>query len=271
MNADGAERGHRVEEVQAAGARGRRCRARRPVPDRRRSSFCAALIAAHRRAGRAPRARAVPACVHQELHREVVDAPRLVGTLRRLGLHPALRQRWRRATCETACIRSSGSRPRGQRPPSRSCSSVSAAGSRGSGRRALFGFPLWQSFGVLKSKAAVVSHWPGGVFRIGDCKFAPAPRHRIRVELGCGLASRHATMKSDPAGDTHDPRRTGPQSGPAQARRRAAGASRRTRRSRLKSLTDLAARWSAVYFGGKFRIVDFALSNCMNSASGASA
>ena len=36
------------------------------------------------------------------------------------------------------------------------------------------------------------------------------------------------------------------------------------RGSRLKQLTDRRAK-PAVYFGGKFRIVDFALSNCMNS------
>jgi len=36
------------------------------------------------------------------------------------------------------------------------------------------------------------------------------------------------------------------------------------RGSRLKSLTDRRAK-PAVYFGGKFRIIDFALSNCMNS------
>ena len=36
------------------------------------------------------------------------------------------------------------------------------------------------------------------------------------------------------------------------------------RGSRLKSLTDRRAK-PAVYFGGKFRIVDFALSNCLNS------
>ena len=36
------------------------------------------------------------------------------------------------------------------------------------------------------------------------------------------------------------------------------------RGSRLKALTDDRAK-PAVYFGGKFRIVDFALSNCMNS------
>jgi glucose-1-phosphate adenylyltransferase len=36
------------------------------------------------------------------------------------------------------------------------------------------------------------------------------------------------------------------------------------RGSRLKSLTDNRAK-PAVYFGGKFRIVDFALSNCLNS------
>ena len=36
------------------------------------------------------------------------------------------------------------------------------------------------------------------------------------------------------------------------------------RGSRLHSLTDARAK-PAVYFGGKFRIVDFALSNCMNS------
>jgi glucose-1-phosphate adenylyltransferase len=36
------------------------------------------------------------------------------------------------------------------------------------------------------------------------------------------------------------------------------------RGSRLKSLTDHRAK-PAVYFGGKFRIVDFALSNCLNS------
>jgi glucose-1-phosphate adenylyltransferase len=35
------------------------------------------------------------------------------------------------------------------------------------------------------------------------------------------------------------------------------------RGSRLKNLTDSRAK-PAVYFGGKFRIVDFALSNCMN-------
>jgi len=36
------------------------------------------------------------------------------------------------------------------------------------------------------------------------------------------------------------------------------------RGSRLKNLTDIRAK-PAVYFGGKFRIVDFALSNCLNS------
>ena len=36
------------------------------------------------------------------------------------------------------------------------------------------------------------------------------------------------------------------------------------RGSRLKNLTDIRAK-PAVYFGGKFRIIDFALSNCMNS------
>jgi glucose-1-phosphate adenylyltransferase len=36
------------------------------------------------------------------------------------------------------------------------------------------------------------------------------------------------------------------------------------RGSRLKQLTDLRAK-PAVYFGGKFRIIDFALSNCINS------
>ena len=36
------------------------------------------------------------------------------------------------------------------------------------------------------------------------------------------------------------------------------------RGSRLKQLTDRRAK-PAVYFGGKFRIVDFALSNCLNS------
>ena len=36
------------------------------------------------------------------------------------------------------------------------------------------------------------------------------------------------------------------------------------RGSRLKALTDNRAK-PAVYFGGKFRIVDFALSNCINS------
>src|SRR3712207_8982101 len=36
------------------------------------------------------------------------------------------------------------------------------------------------------------------------------------------------------------------------------------RSSRLKQLTDMRAK-PAVYFGGKFRIVDFALSNCLNS------
>jgi glucose-1-phosphate adenylyltransferase len=36
------------------------------------------------------------------------------------------------------------------------------------------------------------------------------------------------------------------------------------RGSRLAHLTDYRAK-PAVYFGGKFRIVDFALSNCLNS------
>ena len=36
------------------------------------------------------------------------------------------------------------------------------------------------------------------------------------------------------------------------------------RGSRLKQLTDSRAK-PAVYFGGKFRIIDFALSNCVNS------
>src|SRR4051812_24024107 len=36
------------------------------------------------------------------------------------------------------------------------------------------------------------------------------------------------------------------------------------RGSRLKQLTDRRAK-PAVYFGGKFRIIDFALSNCINS------
>ena len=34
--------------------------------------------------------------------------------------------------------------------------------------------------------------------------------------------------------------------------------------SRLHELTDSRAK-PAVYFGGKFRIIDFALSNCLNS------
>ncbi|HMZ02639.1 MAG TPA: sugar phosphate nucleotidyltransferase, partial [Burkholderiaceae bacterium] len=36
------------------------------------------------------------------------------------------------------------------------------------------------------------------------------------------------------------------------------------RGSRLKQLTDRRAK-PAVHFGGKFRIIDFALSNCINS------
>ena len=36
------------------------------------------------------------------------------------------------------------------------------------------------------------------------------------------------------------------------------------RGSRLRNLTDARAK-PAVYFGGKFRIIDFALSNCLNS------
>src|SRR5574343_796036 len=36
------------------------------------------------------------------------------------------------------------------------------------------------------------------------------------------------------------------------------------RGSRLHQLTDTRAK-PAVYFGGKFRIIDFALSNCINS------
>ena len=36
------------------------------------------------------------------------------------------------------------------------------------------------------------------------------------------------------------------------------------RGSRLQQLTDVRAK-PAVYFGGKFRIVDFAMSNCLNS------
>src|SRR6202012_3076965 len=36
------------------------------------------------------------------------------------------------------------------------------------------------------------------------------------------------------------------------------------RGSRLHQLTDRRAK-PAVYFGGKFRIIDFALSNCLNS------
>ena len=36
------------------------------------------------------------------------------------------------------------------------------------------------------------------------------------------------------------------------------------RGSRLKHLTDRRAK-PGVYFGGKFRIIDFALSNCLNS------
>ena len=36
------------------------------------------------------------------------------------------------------------------------------------------------------------------------------------------------------------------------------------RGSRLKQLTAMRAK-PAVFFGGKFRIVDFALSNCLNS------
>ena len=36
------------------------------------------------------------------------------------------------------------------------------------------------------------------------------------------------------------------------------------RGSRLEQLTDKRAK-PAVYFGGKFRIIDFALSNCLNS------
>ena len=40
------------------------------------------------------------------------------------------------------------------------------------------------------------------------------------------------------------------------------------RGSRLKQLTDRRAK-PAVPFGGKFRIIDFALSNCINSAASA--
>ena len=36
------------------------------------------------------------------------------------------------------------------------------------------------------------------------------------------------------------------------------------RGSRLRELTDIRAK-PAVHFGGKFRIIDFALSNCLNS------
>jgi glucose-1-phosphate adenylyltransferase len=36
------------------------------------------------------------------------------------------------------------------------------------------------------------------------------------------------------------------------------------RGSRLMQLTDIRCK-PAVYFGGKFRIIDFVLSNCMNS------
>jgi glucose-1-phosphate adenylyltransferase len=36
------------------------------------------------------------------------------------------------------------------------------------------------------------------------------------------------------------------------------------RGSRLQQLTDIRAK-PAVYFGGKFRIIDFAMSNCLNS------
>jgi glucose-1-phosphate adenylyltransferase len=38
------------------------------------------------------------------------------------------------------------------------------------------------------------------------------------------------------------------------------------RGSRLQQLTDRRAK-PAVYFGGKFRIVDFVLSNCLNSGA----
>ena len=41
------------------------------------------------------------------------------------------------------------------------------------------------------------------------------------------------------------------------------------RGSRLMELTDRRAK-PAVYFGGKSRIIDFALSNALNSASAAS-
>ncbi|HYS14076.1 MAG TPA: sugar phosphate nucleotidyltransferase, partial [Burkholderiaceae bacterium] len=36
------------------------------------------------------------------------------------------------------------------------------------------------------------------------------------------------------------------------------------RGSRLRQLTDRRSK-PAVYFGGKFRIIDFTLSNCLNS------
>ena len=42
------------------------------------------------------------------------------------------------------------------------------------------------------------------------------------------------------------------------------------RGSRLQELTDRRAK-PAVHFGGKFRIIDFALSNCSTPASAASA
>lgn len=42
------------------------------------------------------------------------------------------------------------------------------------------------------------------------------------------------------------------------------------RGTRLKDLTIKRAK-PAVHFGGKFRIIDFALSNCINSGSAASA
>ena len=41
------------------------------------------------------------------------------------------------------------------------------------------------------------------------------------------------------------------------------------RGTRLHQLTDNRAK-PAVYFGGKFRIIDFALSNCINSVVSAS-
>ena len=161
----------------------------------------------------------------QELHRQVVDAARPGRALGRLGAHPALRQALARDLGQGHASARPAWRRRARRRPGR-------AGWHRRRRR------------VPTSAEDERGRW-------GRCRAA--------VRSGCApigsrnnVAGRHDVTPNELAQSLDLPKR-------AIALVLAGG-----RGSRLKSLTDRRAK-PAVYFGGKFRIIDFALSNCLNS------